>query len=39
MKGVRPYAIDKDNALRLWKVAAEMAGLPQDALGVQFRTS
>jgi NAD(P)-dependent dehydrogenase (short-subunit alcohol dehydrogenase family) len=39
MKGVRPYAIDKDNALRLWKVAAEMTGLPLDALGVQFRTS
>ncbi len=31
MKGVRPYAIDKDNALKLWKVAAEMTGLPETA--------
>jgi NAD(P)-dependent dehydrogenase (short-subunit alcohol dehydrogenase family) len=31
MKGVRPYAIDKDNALRLWKVAADMTGLPDGA--------
>lgn len=29
MQGVRPYAIDKDNALRLWKVAAQMTGLPE----------
>ncbi len=28
MKGVRPYAIDQDNAWKLWKVAAEMTGLP-----------
>lgn len=31
MKGVRPYAIDPSNALRLWKVAAEMSGLPAGA--------
>lgn len=31
MKGVRPYAIDPANALRLWKVAAEMTGLPAGA--------
>jgi NAD(P)-dependent dehydrogenase (short-subunit alcohol dehydrogenase family) len=31
MKGVRPYAIDKDNALRLWSVAAAMVGLPDSA--------
>ena len=28
MKGVRPYAVSRDNALRLWDVAAGMAGLP-----------
>lgn len=27
MKGVRPYATSKENALRLWAVAAEMVGL------------
>lgn len=27
MRGVRPYAISKDNALRLWRLAAEMTGL------------
>ncbi len=30
MKGVRPYAISRDNALRLWSVAAGMTGLPAD---------
>ncbi len=28
MKGVRPYAISRDNALKLWAVAAQMTGLP-----------
>lgn len=28
MCGVRPYAISKENALRLWDVAAGMTGLP-----------
>ena len=27
MKGVRPYAISKPNALRLWNIAADMVGL------------
>lgn len=31
MKGVRPYAIDRANALRLWKVAAQMTGVPEAA--------
>lgn len=30
MEGVRPYAISRDNALRLWSVAAGMTGLPAD---------
>jgi NAD(P)-dependent dehydrogenase (short-subunit alcohol dehydrogenase family) len=31
MKGVRPYAIDRDNALRLWSVAAGMCGVAEAA--------
>jgi NAD(P)-dependent dehydrogenase (short-subunit alcohol dehydrogenase family) len=30
MHGVRPYAISRDNALRLWAVAAKMTGLSAD---------
>ena len=26
--GVKPYAIDPDNAQRLWDVAAQLAGMP-----------
>ena len=26
--GVKPYALDADNAQRLWEVAAKLAGMP-----------
>lgn len=31
MKGVRPYALSRENALRLWDLAAAMTGLPRGA--------